>query len=330
MDRRHPAIFVSHTSNDSDAEVSDALVSLLTASMRLDRSAITCTSVIDTGLPSGAPIAVSVRERLQNSSVVLGILTPASIMAPWVMMEMGAAWGLGKTWIPVVLGGLTFKDLPGPSAELNAVEAGDPDSIHSMLMTIGKCIDCDLVGPTDVRNHIDTFVGAARRYSALASVRQSEIVSLGQPQKAITEVLKLLRSATDVLHVSVSPPLTGSRGSRLNKYDEELEAILGAGRLRYTYVANGDDGRRVDKANRLAQRYPDLVSAYLVPRYTDTPRFNYWVIDGSKVVFALHVDVGEDRFYAVTSAALSQSLSWLSAGTRRGVEKIVYPHHEGT
>jgi len=44
----------------------------------------------------------SIRDALRGSKRVLVILTPRSINRPWVLMETGAAWALGKPLVPAL------------------------------------------------------------------------------------------------------------------------------------------------------------------------------------------------------------------------------------
>jgi len=44
----------------------------------------------------------SIREALLGSKRVLVLLTPRSIIRPWVLMETGAAWALGKPLVPAL------------------------------------------------------------------------------------------------------------------------------------------------------------------------------------------------------------------------------------
>ena len=44
----------------------------------------------------------SIRDALMGSKRVLVLLTPRSINRPWVLMETGAAWALGKPLIPAL------------------------------------------------------------------------------------------------------------------------------------------------------------------------------------------------------------------------------------
>lgn len=44
----------------------------------------------------------SIRAALIGSKQILVLLTPRSINRPWVLMETGAAWALGKALIPAL------------------------------------------------------------------------------------------------------------------------------------------------------------------------------------------------------------------------------------
>jgi hypothetical protein len=46
---------------------------------------------------------ISIREALISCTWVLLLLTPRSIDRPWVLLESGAAWGLGKRLVPVLV-----------------------------------------------------------------------------------------------------------------------------------------------------------------------------------------------------------------------------------
>jgi len=55
----------------------------------------------------------SIRAALNGSTRVLVLLTPRSINRPWVLMETGAAWALGKALIPA-LSQIEANELPDP------------------------------------------------------------------------------------------------------------------------------------------------------------------------------------------------------------------------
>ena len=53
---------------------------------------------------SGGAISRHIRESIRQASAVLFLVTPRSIDSHWVQFELGAAWGMGKHIIPVIIG----------------------------------------------------------------------------------------------------------------------------------------------------------------------------------------------------------------------------------
>jgi hypothetical protein len=55
----------------------------------------------------------AIRNALLGANRILILITPRSLNRPWVFMEIGAAWALGKTLIPVLIQ-VNPTDLPDP------------------------------------------------------------------------------------------------------------------------------------------------------------------------------------------------------------------------
>jgi hypothetical protein len=55
----------------------------------------------------------AIRDALLGANRILILITPRSLNRPWVFMEIGAAWALGKTLIPVLIQ-VNPTDLPDP------------------------------------------------------------------------------------------------------------------------------------------------------------------------------------------------------------------------
>jgi hypothetical protein len=61
------------------------------------------------------------REELDDARVAVLLLSPSSIIRPWVNFEAGAAWLTGKAIIPVCFGGLLKEQLPKPYSNFQAI-----------------------------------------------------------------------------------------------------------------------------------------------------------------------------------------------------------------
>jgi hypothetical protein len=84
-------IFVSHASIDEP--LASALVDCIFSSMILDDNDLRCTSVSGHKLEVGSDFTNAIREDLDESSVVVGVITQNAIRSGWVLFELGAAWG---------------------------------------------------------------------------------------------------------------------------------------------------------------------------------------------------------------------------------------------
>jgi hypothetical protein len=79
----------------------------------------------------------SIREALSSSSVVLTIISAASLERPWINFEAGAAW-LQKRVIPVCHSGLKPSQLPQPLQSLVAFDLHDPLDLRDLCALIGE------------------------------------------------------------------------------------------------------------------------------------------------------------------------------------------------
>ena len=79
-------IFISHSNIDS--KIARILVNLLLRALPLSDDDIRCTSVDGYRMPSGVPIDQALRDEVHNSDLVIGLITPNSIV---VLASMGIA-----------------------------------------------------------------------------------------------------------------------------------------------------------------------------------------------------------------------------------------------
>ncbi|MGH8560280.1 MAG: toll/interleukin-1 receptor domain-containing protein [Methylococcales bacterium] len=58
----------------------------------------------ESDIAAGDAISKNIRESLQRASAVIVLVSERSLNSPWVQFELGAAEGMGKTIIPVLIG----------------------------------------------------------------------------------------------------------------------------------------------------------------------------------------------------------------------------------
>ena len=149
-------VFVSHA--HADVGLAAALVDLLRASLDIPADRIRCTSVPGYSLDAGDDTEERLRWELWTSQVVIGLITPASIESGWVLFELGCRWGLQLLVAPVVLGGASFSDLPGPLSQKHAVDGGDRVQLLTLLSSLSRKANLVAVSAAQQTRSVDRFL----------------------------------------------------------------------------------------------------------------------------------------------------------------------------
>jgi TIR domain len=95
-----PTVFISHASEDK--KLANAFTTLLVTGVDIARREIRNTSDHRNGLAKASLIATSLRKDIENCDFFIPLITPRSLQQPWVLIEIGAAWGLEKAVWPVL------------------------------------------------------------------------------------------------------------------------------------------------------------------------------------------------------------------------------------
>jgi hypothetical protein len=102
----HYIVFISHSTRDQ--WVARQMASVI--EQRGRRHAVR-TFLDEKDIESGDQIHESIRDSIRGCDELLVLLTRRSASRPWVLIEMGAAWGLRKR-IVAVMGDVTPEELP--------------------------------------------------------------------------------------------------------------------------------------------------------------------------------------------------------------------------
>ena len=150
MEERSPRIFISHASLEAiiGEKFVDALIEL-----GIDRKDIFYSSSYHTGVPIGKNFHEEVRMALNNSEVVVFLLTPNFYKSEFCLNEMGAVWYAKKQIIPILLGGLNFDDMHGFIDRNYIAYKPKKDEPYKLLTYLGKYI----VKPNIVKGMDDIF-----------------------------------------------------------------------------------------------------------------------------------------------------------------------------
>jgi len=126
-----PAIFVSHSYVDK--ELAAALRTVLDEAFTVATTDVRVTSLVGGKLGVGAPVPEALRHGVEEARVVMGILTRDSIQSTYVLFELGASRGLQKPTYPLLAGGITSDDLPGPLREREAIDLAQAPDCYRLI-----------------------------------------------------------------------------------------------------------------------------------------------------------------------------------------------------
>jgi TIR domain-containing protein len=91
-----PGIFVSHATRDR--ELVEAVVELLQLGSGVPTEQIFYSSGAGTGVPAGARFNSYIRSKVEESSLVIAIISPAFQESAFSIAEVGAAWVLEENF----------------------------------------------------------------------------------------------------------------------------------------------------------------------------------------------------------------------------------------
>jgi len=177
-------IFISHSKDNKDQ--AKALVTFLSGIFG-HGIPITCTSVPGRDIDGGKNIPDALKEYVNDSNVVWGLISRESLTSSWVMFELAAAWFASKLLIPVLFPGLSPTDLPKPI---------DPTS----------AIICDEDGLKE------RFLGSTKLMAEAFGVTFDPIIAMGPLEELLT-VFKAYQEPEAPPALSMQP------------YDAEIEAL---------------------------------------------------------------------------------------------------------
>ncbi len=155
-------LFVSHSSEDE--VLAKAFVDCLEGCLVVPGNTIRCTSVVGYKLDPGDDSADVLRENLEYCSMVIGLLTEKSLKSGYVVMELGAAWGLRKITSAVLAPGVDYSRIPGPLRQRHAAKAANSEDVASLMAAISKNVALPTKDPVRFMSAVNTFAKVAQAY----------------------------------------------------------------------------------------------------------------------------------------------------------------------
>ena len=149
-------IFVSHAA--ADEALAAGLVDCLLSSMILRDSDIRCTSVPGHKLPVGSEFAVTLRDEIGETSIVIGLITRKALSSGWVLFELGATWGARKHLKPLISDEVDFKELPGPLSGQHVARLSNRNDLAQFIEEVTHLVSAKPRSRAKINNAIDQLI----------------------------------------------------------------------------------------------------------------------------------------------------------------------------
>jgi hypothetical protein len=149
-------LFLSHSSQDR--KLAEALVELVTGTIKITDEAIRCTSVPGFKLSTGDHTSSKLKEELKGASVVVGLLTQQSLTSSYVLFELGAAWGADTRIKPLLGPDVDYPDLQGPLKENNVAKVSDRNAMVQLIHELADILGVETKSGMRIDRRVTSFL----------------------------------------------------------------------------------------------------------------------------------------------------------------------------
>ena len=173
-------VFISHS--DDDVEIASLLTSLLRNALYLKPEDIRCSGVDAYRLPAGASTDDILRQEVHDAELLIGLITPNSIMSVYVLFELGARWGAGKAMFPLLASGATWEHLKGPLRSINALDCSNASQVIQFVENAAEALGISAGSASAYVEVVNELVEAsvASGPAAVSRAGQASPVKTGQ------------------------------------------------------------------------------------------------------------------------------------------------------
>lgn len=138
VEKKMEKIFISHSSKD--ARIVEEIIELL-ESIGVEPGQIFCTSFEGKGIDLGENFLDVIKDELSLDSLVLFVLSENFYKSPVCMCEMGAAWVLSKSHIPLLVPPLSYNDIKGVVPLTQGMILTSAEKLNSFKEKIERSFD---------------------------------------------------------------------------------------------------------------------------------------------------------------------------------------------
>lgn len=154
-----PVIFVSHSY--ADQARAKALADLFKSALSLPAKAIRCTSAHPYKLKGGVHTETELRREVNESTVVVGLLSESSVASLYVAFELGARWGNQKPIVPVFAPGFDPSQLTGPLSATHGEKIAGRADVVALLDSVSEIVGRPLESPNAFEGELQALLSVA-------------------------------------------------------------------------------------------------------------------------------------------------------------------------
>jgi hypothetical protein len=174
-------IFISHAA--ADANLADAVYRLLKLGADATQKQIFCSSVPETGIPTGATFVDHIRDRMAGASLVVYLVTPSWQESAFCLCELGAGWALGHRPFPLLVSPIGYADLDAVLTGVQAARIDDAGELDKLFDAVTEILGTRPATAGWTR-HRDEFLLEARM-TLLPNVAAATRVAASEHQAAL-------------------------------------------------------------------------------------------------------------------------------------------------
>lgn len=179
-------------------------------------------------IPAGARWLEKINTALNDSKLFLVIVSPTSLLRPWINFETGCSWIKGVPVIPICHSGLTETELSSPPSQFQALNADGGDFPKALLTAIAKYHGIQKIPQLDFSAMANALSEVLSMNATTKSERLIEDASIQSSTQLNDEEVKILvlmcnNGGANSLVARQISQLTGVHVERVNFHLANLE-----------------------------------------------------------------------------------------------------------
>lgn len=167
-------VFISHSAKDGQF-VGELRRLLHEGVLGLPFDQIRASSIEGSQFQGGAGIDPTIQREVDEAEALIAVLSLSSLQSHYVMFEMGARWGAGKPFIPLLVPGMQPDHVGGPLRQLKMITCA-PEQLYELVTDTGAALDLPCEPSEQLTSQITRVISAHPGYEPLRFAVLSYVV----------------------------------------------------------------------------------------------------------------------------------------------------------